>query len=147
MSDRQFGDMYYEFDSLWHSMCDLAMVKSNLFIVFFSFHINIFKKTLKWLPYILNCYCTSLSTWFIVLDKNNFVKVSHHYLTSGGYQVCLPPMPCGLIDWKFGNMYHEFDSLWHAMCNLAMVKSNLLIVSFYLQNFFLKNHLNDYLIY
>ncbi len=28
-------------------------------------------------------------TMIIILDKNNFVKVSHHYLTSGGYQVCL----------------------------------------------------------
>ncbi len=42
---------------------------------------------LKWLPYILIGHCTSLSTWFIILDKNNFVKVSHHYHTSGGYQV------------------------------------------------------------
>ncbi len=46
-------------------------------------------KTLKWLPYILIGHCTSLSPWFIILDKNNFVKFSHHYLTSGGYQVCL----------------------------------------------------------
>ncbi len=46
-------------------------------------------KMLKWLPYILIGHCTSLSPWFIILDKNNFVKVSHHYLTSGGYKVCL----------------------------------------------------------
>ncbi len=44
---------------------------------------------LKLLPYILIGHCTSLSPWFIILDKNNFVNVSHHYLISGGYQVCL----------------------------------------------------------
>ncbi len=38
---------------------------------------------------ILISHCTSLSPWFIILDKNNFVKVSHHYLTSGGYQIYL----------------------------------------------------------
>ncbi len=27
--------------------------------------------------------------YIIILYKNNFVKCSHHYLTSGGYQVCL----------------------------------------------------------
>ncbi len=42
-------------------------------------------KMLKWLPYILIGHCTSLSPWFIILDKNNFVNVSHHYLSSGGY--------------------------------------------------------------
>ncbi len=46
---------------------------------------------------ILIDHCTSLSPWFIILDKNNFVNVSHRCLTSGGYQVCLWPMPCGLI--------------------------------------------------
>ncbi len=40
------------------------------------------------LPYILIGQCTSLSPSLIILDKNNFVKVSHHYLTSGGYQAC-----------------------------------------------------------
>ncbi len=28
---------------------------------------------LKWLPYILIGHCTSLSRWFIILDKTNFV--------------------------------------------------------------------------
>ncbi len=36
-------------------------------------------KTPKWLPYILICHCTSLSPWFIILDKNNFINVSHYY--------------------------------------------------------------------
>ncbi len=62
----------------------------------FSFH-KITLKTFKWLPYILICHCTPFSPWFIILDKNSFVQVSHHYLTSGGYQVSLQPMPCGLI--------------------------------------------------
>ncbi len=44
---------------------------------------------LRWLPYILIGHGTWLSPWFVILDKNNFVKASHHYLTSGGYQVCL----------------------------------------------------------
>ncbi len=44
---------------------------------------------LKWLSYVLIGHYTSLSPWFIILDKNNFVKVSNHYLTSGGCQVCL----------------------------------------------------------
>ncbi len=53
-----------------------------------SLFINKFQQMLKWLPYIIIGQCTSLSPWFIILDKNNFVNVSHHYLTSGGYQVC-----------------------------------------------------------
>ncbi len=44
---------------------------------------------LKWLPYITIGHCTSLSPGFIILDKINFVKVSHHYVTSVGYQVFL----------------------------------------------------------
>ncbi len=36
-------------------------------------------KTLEWLSYILICHCISLSSWFIILDKNNFVKSSPHY--------------------------------------------------------------------
>ncbi len=32
-----------------------------------------------WLPDILICHCTSLSPWFIILDMNNFVKVSPYY--------------------------------------------------------------------
>ncbi len=40
--------------------------------------------------------CTPLSPWIIILDKHSFVKLSHHYITSGGYHVCLQPMPCGL---------------------------------------------------
>ncbi len=58
-----------------------------------SLFINKFQKTLKWLAYILIGHCSSLSPRFIMLDKNNFVKVSYHYLTSGGYQVCLYRMP------------------------------------------------------
>ncbi len=46
-------------------------------------------KIVKATFYTLIGHCTSLSPWFIILDKNHFVKVSHHYLTSGGYQVCL----------------------------------------------------------
>ncbi len=38
---------------------------------------------IKWLPYILIYYCVSLSLRFIILDKNNFVNISHHYHTSG----------------------------------------------------------------
>ncbi len=49
----------------------------------FSFHKLIQKETLKRLPYILICHCTSLSPRLIILDKNNLVNVSHHYLTSG----------------------------------------------------------------
>ncbi len=45
--------------------------------------------TLKWLPYILICHCTSHLPWFIILYNYNFINVSHHYLTSGGYQVYL----------------------------------------------------------
>ncbi len=68
--------------------------------VSFSF-INLSHKTLKWPPYILICHCTSLSPWFIILDKNNFVKVDNHYLTPGGNQVCLYAMP-----WEFIGMYY-----------------------------------------
>ncbi len=28
-------------------------------------------------------------TMIFILDKNNFVNIYHHYLISGGYQVCL----------------------------------------------------------
>ncbi len=41
--------------------------------------------------------CIIFTMIYYILDKNNFVKVSHHYLTSGGYQVCLEPVPYGLI--------------------------------------------------
>ncbi len=34
--------------------------------------------SLKIFLYILIGHCTSLSPWFIILDKNNFVKLSHH---------------------------------------------------------------------
>ncbi len=36
-------------------------------------------KTLKCLPYILICHFTWRLQWFIILDMNNLVKVSHHY--------------------------------------------------------------------
>ncbi len=51
--------------------------------------INWSPKNTQITTYILICHCTSLSPWFIILDKNNFVNVPHHYLTAGGYQVCL----------------------------------------------------------
>ncbi len=54
----------------------------------FSFH-KLIPQTLKRQSYILIGHCTSLSPWFIILDKNIFVNVSHYYLTSGGYQVFL----------------------------------------------------------
>ncbi len=44
---------------------------------------------LKWLPYIIIGHCTLPSPWFIILDKNKFVQVSPHCVTSGGYLVCL----------------------------------------------------------
>ncbi len=34
----------------------------------------------------LSLYITFTMIYYI-LDKNNFVNISHHYLTSGGYQV------------------------------------------------------------
>ncbi len=55
-----------------------------------SLFINLSQKILKWLPYILICHCTSLSPWFFLYyTKIIFINISHHYLTSGGYQVCL----------------------------------------------------------
>ncbi len=58
----------------------------DVFKASFSFHKLIEPKTLKLLHYTLNCHWTS--PWIIVLDKNNFVIVYHHYIISGGYQVC-----------------------------------------------------------
>ncbi len=52
----------------------------------FSFH-KLIPKNAQMTTYILIGHCTSLSPWFIILDKINFAKVSNHYLTSGGYQV------------------------------------------------------------
>ncbi len=78
------------------SMSQLNMSTARVIKATFSVH-KLIPKTLKWLPYILICHGTSLSPWFIILDNNNFVNVSHHYLISGGYQVCLYPMSCGLI--------------------------------------------------
>ncbi len=57
-----------------------------LFKTSFSFP-KIIPKSTQCIHCILISHCTSLSPWFIILDKNNVVKVSHHYLTSGGYQV------------------------------------------------------------
>ncbi len=54
-----------------------------------SLFINVSQKTLNWPPYRLIYHCTSLSPWLFILHKNNVVKVSHHYITSEGYQVCL----------------------------------------------------------
>ncbi len=64
------------------SSCNQCKFKAT-----FSFY-KLIPIKFKWLPYILICHCTPLSPWFIILDKNNFVKVSHHYLTSEGCQVC-----------------------------------------------------------
>ncbi len=44
----------------------------------FSFH-KITTKTLKCLLYILVSHFTWLLQWFIILDMNNLVNVSHHY--------------------------------------------------------------------
>ncbi len=57
----------------------------------FSFP-KIIPKALKCIYCILICHCTSLSPWFIILDKNYFVKVTHHYWISTWapmYIVCL----------------------------------------------------------
>ncbi len=83
--------------SCWGSVCgsNWMLTMTNVKATF-SFH-KLIPKMLRWLLYILIGHCTSLSPWFIILDKNNFIKVSHHYLTSGGYQFILYPMPCGLI--------------------------------------------------
>ncbi len=48
-----------------------------------SFHQLIPPKNLKWLPYTLKMSLYIISRWFIILNKNNFVKVDHHYLTLG----------------------------------------------------------------
>ncbi len=63
----------------------------------FSIHKLIPKNSQMTTLYILIGYCTSLLPWFIILDKNNSVNVSDHYLTSEGYQVWLYPMSYGLI--------------------------------------------------
>ncbi len=64
---------------IYTNMCFTNLVLScNHRKASFSFY-KVIPKTLKWLPYILICHCTSLSPWFIILDKNNFVKVFHHY--------------------------------------------------------------------
>ncbi len=52
---------------------------SNVFKVTFSFHKITTQKTLKCLPYILIRHFTWLLQWFIILDMNNLVKVSHHH--------------------------------------------------------------------
>ncbi len=114
----------------WHNICWLIMhIKAS-----FSFH-KLIPKALKWLPYILICHCTSLSPWFIILDKTNFENVFHHYLTSGGYQVWLKPMPCGLIDiyWVKCTQSNSHTSLTCSYfllsyANQAMTKSCPLVV-------------------
>ncbi len=50
----------------------------SLFKATFSFH-KITTKTLKCLSYILISHFTWLLQWFIILDMNNLVNVSHHY--------------------------------------------------------------------
>ncbi len=72
----------------------------------FSFH-KITPQTLKWLPYILICHCTSLSPWFIILDKKHFVKVSHHY-----WIPVWAPM-YSIMEWQSGaNFFSRKYSRW-----------------------------------
>ncbi len=79
---------------LWQSIQTPSYVKASFSVhsyvkTSFSVHKLIKKKTLKWLHYILIGHCIPLSPWLIILDKNNLVQFIYHYLTSGGYQVCL----------------------------------------------------------
>ncbi len=71
------------------------------FKTYFSFH-NITPKTLKWLPYILNCHCLPLSPWFIILDKKIFVKVSHHYWI---------PIWAPMLEWQSGGEFFLMQRL------------------------------------
>ncbi len=68
-------DIYYVY-VWWHawvkSFMDLDTLNS-IINASFSFH-KLIPKTLKLLPYILICHCTSISPWYIILDKKDFVK-------------------------------------------------------------------------
>ncbi len=59
-------------------MCYLCVYASCVNATF-SFHKITTHKKLKWLPYILFSHFTWLLQWFIILDINNLVNVSHHY--------------------------------------------------------------------
>ncbi len=69
-----FVQMYFNFG--------LVLLWSNVNKASFSFH-KLIPKTLKWLPYLLICHCTSRWPWFIILDKKNVVNVfvSLSYIT------------------------------------------------------------------
>ncbi len=73
-----------------------------------------------------NLHCTSQSQWFIILDKNNLAKVSHHYLTLGRYQVCLQPMQYELIDmhWAKCKQSNSHTSLTTLCSHFLMSYSN-----------------------
>ncbi len=45
------------------------------------------------------CHCTSLSPWFIILDKNNFVNVSHHYW------IPIWASMYSMLEWRSGGSY------------------------------------------
>ncbi len=76
-------DKYVQFNK----KCVIPLFIYTEFKATFSFYKLIPKKA-QMTTYILIGHCTSLSPlWFIILDKNNFVKLSHNYLKSGGYQV------------------------------------------------------------
>ncbi len=55
----------------------------------FSFHKLIPKNAQMTTLYTNWSLYTTLTMIYYIIDKNNFVKVSHHYLTSGGYQAFL----------------------------------------------------------
>ncbi len=86
-------------DTLWH----VHLLKAS----FSSYKIT--HKTLKWLPYIPTCYCLSLSTWFILLDKNNFVK---------DYPSLLNPYICNYVCWW--SFLHQV----YSQCHVGYILSN-----------------------
>ncbi len=55
----------------------------------FSVHKLIPKNTQMTTLYTISNFIPLSPIYFFILNKNNFVKVSHHYLTLGGNQVCL----------------------------------------------------------
>ncbi len=75
-------------------MCVHQLPLASLKLIFFYKQIT---TNTQMTSFILICHCTPLLPWFIILDKNNFVIVSHHYLTSGGYQVCLYSQICPVV--------------------------------------------------
>ncbi len=88
-----------------------------------SMGINEYQNTLKWLLYILICHCTSLSPWFIILDKNNFVlyvgkAISQKYF----WRPHRDPQKIILSIWqvRVRNRDHEWLRMTNAftLCNL-----------------------------